>query len=491
MTAVSPTAAVPYVPLTHRETMWIVLGVLVPVFMTSIDQSMIAGALPTIGREFGDTRNLSWIIAANLLTMTAATPLYGKFSDIKGRRITLVIGIVIFMIGGIASALAPNMIALILARALQGIGSAGLVSQAMTVLGDIAAPKQRARYYTYFSITYTTAGAFGPAMGGFYSEYIHWSAVFWTGIPLGALSLFFAVTLLGKLPRHEKPHKLDVLGALLIVAASSTFMFILSAGGKTWPWLSLQILSLIAISTLLWIAFFLRLVTAPEPLIPLNILRNQIVRTSTIANACGWSAVIALNIYLPLYLQSVLGMSPTASGLFLMVIMVTVNSSALSGAWVAARTEHYKRYPTITLLICIAAMSWMAVRVDQMSVWEFEIALAIAGIGFGPVAPVSTVATQNAVKLHELGTATSVMSFSRSLFASMLITLLGVIILHTVAAPGGSKLTPADLAANRDAAISAFRWLFWITNGCFVITLIAFLRMEEKPLLNSNEGRMG
>ncbi len=491
MTATTPEAAASYRPLTHRETMWIVLGVLVPVLMASLDQSMVASALPTIGREFGDTRNLSWIVAANLLTTTAATPLYGKFSDIKGRQITLVIGIGIFMIGAVASALAPNMLSLILARALQGIGSAGLVSMAMTVLGDVAAPKQRARYYTYFSLVYTSAGAMGPALGGFYSEYLHWTAVFWTGVPLGIVAMLFATTLLHKLPRHEKPHKLDILGALLIIAASSTFMFILNAGGKTWPWLSPQIVGIAVLSFVLWIAFFARLAKAPEPLIPIALLRNPIVRTSTIANACGWSAIIGLNIYLPLYLQAVLGMSPTASGLFLMVVMVTVNSSALGGAWVAARVEHYKLYPTITLLICIAAMSWMAYRVDSMSVWEFEIALAIAGLGFGPVAPVTTVATQNAVKLHELGTATAIMSFSRSLFASMLITALGAIILHTVAGVNGGQVTTTDLAGNREAAISAFRWLFWMTTGCFVITLMAFLKMEERPLLNSNEGRMG
>lgn len=489
MTATTPEAATAYRPLTHRETLWIVMGVLAPVLMASVDQSMVASALPTIGREFRDTANLSWVVAANLLTMTAATPLYGKYADIKGRQITLIIGIVVFMIGAVASALAPNLLALILARALQGIGNAGLVSMAMTILGDIASPKERARYYTYFSITYTTAGAIGPALGGFFAEHVHWSGIFWIGVPLGLISLVFALTMLGKLPRNEKFRRLDVVGALLIIAASSTLMFILNAGGKTWPWLSPQILGILAVSLALWAGFFYRLAHAPEPLIPLALLRNPIVRTSTIANAFGWSAVIGLNIYLPLYLQAVLGMSPTASGLYLMVVMVTVNSSALGGAWVAARVERYKIYPTITLLICIAAMTWMAVRVDKMSPLEFEIALAIAGLGFGPVAPVTTVATQNAVKLNELGVATSIMSFSRSLLASMLITALGAVILHALAASQTGQVSAEALAANREAAVAAFRWLFWITNGCFIITLIAFLYMEERPLLTSNEGR--
>lgn len=486
MTTSSPAAGAQS-GLSHRETLWIVFGVLVPVLMASLDQSMLAAALPSIGREMGDTKNLSWLVAANLLTMTAATPLHGKFADIKGRRITLVIAILIFMAGAIVAALAPNMLTLIFARAIQGIGSGGLISLSMTVLGDVATPKQRARYYTYFSIVYTSAGGLGPALGGFLAEYLHWSFVFWLSVPLGVIALICAAMLLHKLPRHERPRKLDILGAFLIVAASSSFMFVLNAGGKSWPWASPQIIAILCISACFWIAFVWRLVNAPEPLIPLGMLRNQIVRTSTIANATGWGAVIGLNVYLPLYLQSIHAMSPAQSGLYMMVLMVTVNSSALLGAHIAARVEHYKRFPMFTLVVSILAILYLAWRVDVLTPLEFEIVLAIMGIGFGPVAPVTTVATQNAVKLNELGTATAVMSFTRSLFASILVTGLGAIVLHTVSGAG----VAGELAANREAAVAAFRMLFLLTAGAIMVAFIAFYMMEEKPLLSSNEGRMG
>lgn len=483
-------AAAPDRPkLTHREVLWIVFGVLVPVLMASIDQTIVATTLPTIGRDLGEVHYLPWIVAVYLLTMTAATPLYGKFSDIKGRQVTLVTSIIIFMIGGIASALAPSMTWLIIARAIQGIGNGGLVSQAMTVLGDVATPKERARYYTYFSITYTSAGAIGPALGGYFSEFWHWRASFWIVLPLGLLSLVLALTLLKKLPRHEKPRKLDVLGAVLIVLASSTTMFVLNAGGKVFPWVSVQIFGVAVISLAFWYLFVRRILTTTEPLIPLGILRNPIVRLSTFTNAIGWASIISLNIYLPLYLQSVLQMSPSSAGLHLMVLMVTVNSSALVGAQVAARVNRYKLYPIAAMVVCILAMIYLTWRLDKVGTWELEILLAIIGIGFGPIAPITTVATQNAVRLSEMGTATSMMSFTRSLFATMLVAGLGAVIVNALGSGGDARASAGALSAHPETAVVAFRIMFVITIGCLLAGLYTFWRMEEKPLLTSNEGR--
>lgn len=486
-TLVKPAPAA--LPLTHRDTLWIVAGVLLPVFMASLDQALVATALPTIGHAFDATGQLSWVVSAYLLTSTAATPLYGKISDTRGRRVTMLAGIGIFVAGAIASALAPNITSLILARGLQGIGGAGLVAQAMTVLGDIAPPKQRAKYYTYFSIIYTSAAGIGPVIGGLFAEHLHWSLVFWISVPMGLAAFAMTSTLLRKLPRYERYHRLDIAGAVLIVAASSTLMLVMNTGGKTWAWLSKEIVTFSAVSALLWLLFFLRLARAAEPLIPLGILRNPIVRCAIVANSFGWAAMIGLNIYLPLYLQSVLGQTPSESGVNLIVLMVTINTSALVGAQVAARMEHYKFYPLITLFICILSIGWLAMRVDTLSMLEFELVLALAGLGFGPVAPVSSVALQNAVMMHQLGTAVSVMSFARSLFAAVLVAALGAIVLHAV---GGEMLTgaAATLAADRDGATAAFRNLFWVTAGCLVIAFLGLLLMEEKPLLTSNETRI-
>ena len=189
MTTALPAGQADQPPLTHREALFIVAAVLPTVFMSSVDQTVVAGALPSIGRDFGATEHLSWVASIYLLTMTATTPLFGRLSDILGRRLVLRAGVLIFMVGGFASALAPDIGWLIFARAVQGIGAAGLTSQALTILGDIAPPSQRARYYTYFALVYTTAGGVGPALGGFIAQHAHWSLVFYVTTPLGVLSL--------------------------------------------------------------------------------------------------------------------------------------------------------------------------------------------------------------------------------------------------------------------------------------------------------------
>src|SRR6266851_83095 len=277
------------VPLTHRDARLIVLGVLLPTFMGSLDQTILANALPTIGRELDDIHNLPWLITAYLLASTAVIPFYGKIADIHGRRFTLRIAILTYLAGSLVCALAPNMLVLIFGRVLHGLGGGGLSSMGMIVLGDLVSPKERGRYYTYFSLTYTTAGGCGPALGGFIADHLHWSVIFWINIPMGLAALAITTSLLRRLPRYEHPHRLDIIGAALIV---------------------------------------LRLLTAPEPLIPISILGNPIVRCAIIANACGWGSIIGLNVLLPIYLQAIMGLSPTQAGVSLMVFLIAMNSSA-------------------------------------------------------------------------------------------------------------------------------------------------------------------
>src|SRR6202162_5599356 len=171
--------------LTHAETRIIVLGMLLPIFMGSLDQTILASALPTIGRDLDDAHDLPWLITAYLLASTAMIPLYGKIADIHGRAFALRIAIAVHLAGSLICALAPSMLILILGRGLQGIGGGWLSSMGVVVLGDVAAPRERGRYYGYFAVTYTTAGACGPALGGFLADYVHWSAIFWINIPLG------------------------------------------------------------------------------------------------------------------------------------------------------------------------------------------------------------------------------------------------------------------------------------------------------------------
>ena len=319
--------------LSHKETRLIVVGVLLPIFMGSLDTTVLASALPTIGRAFHDFQTLPWLITAYLIASTAVTPLYGKLCDIRGRQFTMTVAIITYMAGSLVCALAPTMLILVLGRILHGLGGGGLSAIALVVLGDIAAPKERARYYAYFSVTFTTAGVSGPALGGFIAEYLNWTVIFWMNIPLGLTALAMTSTLLRRLPRNERPHQLDIIGAVLIVIATVAFMMMLNIGGVRHPWTSLPVLGLAAAALVIGAAFVFRMLTAPEPLIPLSILRNEIARDIIIINAFGWGAIIGLNVFLPIYLQTVLHLSATQAGLSLMVLMGALNFSAGSSSY--------------------------------------------------------------------------------------------------------------------------------------------------------------
>jgi MFS family permease len=467
-------------PLTHRQAMLIVLGVLLPTFMGSLDQTILATALPTIGRDFNDVHNLPWLITAYLLASTAIIPLYGKIADIHGRRFTLRIAILTYMAGSLVCALAPNMPVLIFGRVLHGLGGGGLSSMGMVVLGDLVAPKERGRYYGYFAATYTTAGGLGPLLGGFIADHLHWSVIFWMNIPMGLAALAVTTTLLRKLPRYERPHLLDVAGAALVVSASVAFMVGLNLGGVRYPWTSLPVLALFATALAMGTLFVLRLLSAAEPLIPIAILKNPIVRCAIIANACGWGAIMGLNVFLPMYLQGVAGLSPTQAGLSLMALMLSLNTCAGLAGQVLGRVRHYKRLPMAALSLGITATLVMAWQAAEMTPFWFEVTLMLIGVGFGPLPSLTAVSMQNVVARHQLGISVGTMNFSRNLFATMLIAVFGAIVLTGT----GGSLTTAFQAAT---AADAFRRVFLAAAASQTVALIAIILMEERPLQTGGE----
>jgi MFS family permease len=472
--------------LTHRETLLIVLGMLVPIFMGSLDQTILASALPTIGRDLGDAHDLPWLITAYLLASTAVIPLYGKIADIHGRAFALRIAIAVHLAGSVFCALSPSMLALILGRGLQGIGGGGLASMGMVVLGDVAAPRERGRYYGYFAVTYTTAGACGPALGGFLADHLHWSAIFWLNVPLALAALAVTSMLLRGLPRYERPHRLDVIGAALIVAASVAFMLGLNLAGARFPWTSLPILALFAVALIVGALFVLRLITAPEPLIPIAVLRDPVVRCAVAANAFGWGAIVGLNIFLPSYLQTVVGLSPTDAGLSLMVLMMTLNISAGLASPLLCRATHYKALPMAGLALTIAAVLILGWRAESLDLQGFEILLFLIGAGFGPLPSLTQVAMQNCVPRHQLGISMGTMNFSRSLMATILVAAFGAIVLAGAgaadpAASAPTVLTQAWQHGGAGAAL-AFARVFYADAACITIALIAVVLMAERPL---------
>jgi EmrB/QacA subfamily drug resistance transporter len=464
----------------------IIIGVMLAMFLAALDQTIVATALPTIGRELGNFEDLPWLVTAYLVAGTAVTPLYGKFSDIHGRRITMLIGIAAFVVGSLACALAPSMLALIIARAVQGLGGGGLISIAQTVVADVSAPRERGRYQAYFAAVFAASSLAGPVLGGVLAEHFHWSAIFWINLPLGLLAFWMANGALKRLPRHERRHRLDVLGAVLIVLATVSLMLALSWGGVRFAWASAEIVGLLAASALLWIAFVARLMTAEEPLVPLSVLQNAVVLTGTASACFGFGTLIALTIFLPVYFEGVLGLSASASGLALIPLTVSTVIGANLAGRAMSHVKHYKRPPLIGLALATAGSFVMAVSAGPMPLWLVGIVTALISLGLGTLLPVSTVAVQNAVAPHQLGTTTGAMNFFRQLGGALMVALFGAIVLSAGAAGSSLGMEYAAVPIGAIAQLAAaFRWMFAAAALGFATSFALLLLMEEKPLRGS------
>ena len=490
MSKPQPETRAPAAPLDHAAIRTIMVGILLAMFLSALEQTIVAPALPTIGRTLADVENLSWVVTAYLLAATAATPLFGKLSDIHGRRRMMLVAVVIFLAGSAACALAPNMPALIAARALQGIGGGGILPLAHTVIGDMVTPRERARYQSYTSMMFMVASIVGPLLGGVLTDYLHWTMIFWINLPLGIFALWMTDRALRKLPRNDRPHKLDVLGGALMVGAALTLMLAMSWGGQTWGgtrygWASWPILTLLAGSCALWLAFALRVWTAPEPFIPLSVLREPVVGAVTIAGFCSVGTIIGLSIFLPLYFELVLGFSPSGSGTALIVFLAAATLGSFAAGRLMVLTVHYKRVPVAGLVLGLVMLAIFALKPAGLSLIEVCVLLLIGGTGRGVMYPVTTTIVQNAVQPHQLGTATGALNFARQLGGAIIVAAFGTILIGGIDS-GGHGLTLEMLrggAAQAGGDFAAlFRWVFAAGAGFLALGLIAVLAIEERPL---------
>jgi EmrB/QacA subfamily drug resistance transporter len=469
----------------HATIRAIMLGIMLAMFLSALEQTIVAPALPTIGRTLQDVDNLSWVVTAYLLAATAVTPLFGKLSDIYGRRVTMLAACAIFIAGSVACALAPNMPALIAARALQGIGGGGILPLAHTIIGDMTTPYERPRYQSYTAIMFIVASIAGPVVGGVLTDYVHWTFIFWINLPLGLAALWMTDRALKKLPRHDRPHQLDYVGATLMVGAALTLMLAMTWGGTRYPWGDWPILCLLAASIVLWVLFALRLATAPEPFIPLSVLREPVVGAITVVGFFSIGVVTALSIFLPLYFELVLGFSPSGSGTELIVFLIAATVGSFIAGRIMIRVRRYKLVPAGGLALGIAMLAVLAAKPAGLSLTEVGVLLTIGGLGVGVMYPMTTVIMQNAVAPHQLGTATGTLNFSRQLGGTMIVAVFATILIGGFDA-GGHGLTLEMLAggAKRAGADFAelFRWVFGAGAVFLAAGLVAVLLIEEKPL---------
>jgi len=468
-------------PLDHATIRAIVAGIMLAMFLSALEQTIVAPALPAIGKSLGGINDLSWVVTAYLLAVTATTPLFGKLSDIYGRRRILLWAIGIFIVGSVACALAQNIWMLILSRGLQGIGGGGLLPIAQTIIADLLSPRERPVVQGRTSIMFMSASILGPVLGGLLTDHLHWSLIFWINLPLGAVALVMTERALRRLPRNDRPHQLDVIGAALMVGAALALMLALAWGGTHYPWISWRIITLVACSAALWVLFAARLLTAREPFIPLAILHGRVTSTITCAAFFSIGAIIGVTVYMPLYCQTVLGVSASLSGLALIAFMSGATIGSLVSTRAIVHLTHYMRVPIGGLLIAVAALAALAADAAGLTLGEVVGLLFVLGCGLGPMYPVSTIVMQNVVKPHQLGTATGTLNFFRTLGGAIVVAVFGAIVLGGIGDTSGI-MTLEKIAAGHGDLAPAFRWVFIAAAICLGISFVCLLAVEERPL---------
>ncbi len=299
----------PKAPLTQSEVRTILMSLMLTMFLAALDQTIVATALPTIGRQFQDVSNLSWVITAYLLASTAVAPVFGTLADIYGRRAMIITALSLFVAGSILCALAPNMPVLILARGLQGLGGGGIMPIVQTVISDVVTPRERGQYQAYFSGVWMAAGIGGPILGGVFAEHLHWSMIFWINVPLGLASLAMLLPKMGKIPVFHRRRKVDWLGGVLLMASAVVFMLVLTWGGNRYLWLSPVIMAMLGASIALALAFVGHAGRADEPFLPLPLMGGTVVPYAMAAGGCGLGAMLGLTVHLPLYYEVVYHLS--------------------------------------------------------------------------------------------------------------------------------------------------------------------------------------
>ena len=304
--------------------------------------------------------------------------------------------------------------------------------------------------------------------------------IFWINLPLGAAALVMTERVLRRLPRNDRPHRLDMIGAALMVGAALSLMLALAWGGTHYPWSSWPIVALLA-GAVFWVLFALRLLTVREPFIPLAILRGRVTSTITCAAFFGVGTIIGITIYTPLYCQIVLGLTASSSGLALIAFMGGTVVGSLITARLMVQLTHYMRVPIVGLFLAIAALLVLAHDPAGHSIMSVVLLLFVLGCGLGPMYPMSTILMQNAVKPHQLGTATGTLNFFRTLGGAIIVALFGAIVLGA-GTNGSTIVSPESLAAAHGDLAPAFHWVFVAAAVCLAICLACLIVVEERPL---------
>ncbi|HEY7269278.1 MAG TPA: MDR family MFS transporter, partial [Dehalococcoidia bacterium] len=500
----SATQAQQPVQLSHKQILIVFGALMTGMLLSALDQTIVSTALPTIVGELGGLEHLSWVITAYLLASTTSVPLYGKLSDLYGRKLLFQFGIAVFVIGSLFSGTAQNMESLILFRGIQGLGAGGIMAISQAIIGDILSPRERGRYQGYMGGVFAFASVAGPLIGGFFTDQLTWRWVFFINIPLGIFA--FAITgIVLKLPRRHIQHKIDYLGSALMVGGVSCLLLVMTWGGTQYAWTSLTIEALTVAAVAQLALFVWWEMRFEEPLLPPRLFKDPVFRVSSAIGMVLGVAMFGAIAFMPVYMQVVKGASATGSGLRMLPMMLgVVTSSTLSGRYIS-QTGRYRIFPIAGCGLVLAAIILLSRLGAHTPFALVSFDLLVLGVGLGMVMQIIVLVVQNSVEHRDMGIATAGVNFFRSMggafgvaiFGSVLANRLNVNIKHLVdpaalngisiqaltSSPAQIRALPAEVHAGVvEAFARSLETVFLVALPIALVAFVLSLMLKEVPL---------
>jgi EmrB/QacA subfamily drug resistance transporter len=490
---------------THSQITRAITGIMLCILLAALDQTVVVPAVPAIAADVHGFSHLAWIVSAYLLTSTSAAPIYGKLSDIYGRRPLLMFSIVFFMAASALCAVSQTLPQLIAARALQGIGGGGLMAMAQAVIADVVAPRERGRYQGYMAGAWGVASIAGPIVGGWMTDALSWRWIFWMNIPLGIAAFVLSARALRLLQHRRRPARIDYLGAALMTGAVTAALLLMSWGGTEFPWLSAEVLGMGALALVLLGLLTVQQRLAGDPLLPPRLFANGAITCGVAIAFLTTGCMLGGTFLLPLFFQLTRGLDAAGSGTMIVPFLATSTIGAYNAGQLARRFGRVKGIMAGGLIVSALGFALLTMAGAATPDWVVLVAMAIAGAGLGTCGPTAMVMVQNAAQRRDVGAATGMLLLLRSMGGAFGSTLVGALLAGEFAAgllaagvteridlgalrdPGGhaTTLPPAIAGAAHTALTGGFHLAFGTCTAMALAALVICAVMRDLPLKSS------
>jgi EmrB/QacA subfamily drug resistance transporter len=487
-------------PLPQRQVLLAFSAMMLATLLAALDQTVVATALPQIVTDLHGFSELSWVVSAFLVAATVTVPLYGKLSDLYGRRRMFVVSISIFLLGSALCGAAQSMGQLIAFRALQGVGAGGLLPLAQAAIADLFSPRERGRYQGYIGSMWATAAIAGPLLGGTLTDAASWRWIFFINLPLGAIALIVVLRTM-RAPAQVREHTIDYLGAAVLSVAITSLLLACTWGGTTYPWGSPEVLVTGIGGLVLAVVFVAIERRVAEPLLPLSLFRERIFSVSTAGGFVVGAVIFAVSIYVPVFSQGVQEISATSSGVVLIPFSLGWVAAATASGQLISRTGRYRAFPIAGSVFILGGLTLLTLLGEGSPPAAVAGILVITGIGMGMTFQPYIIATQNAVEVSNLGIATATIQFFRSMGGSLAVAALGTLLANRLATElvarlgqaraarvdtdrllGGANV-PGGLSGGVQAALAdALHTVFLAAVPLGVMALLLAVALPEIPL---------